>query len=276
MKTTTTTHWALLMMMSALATTLSVPAPSFGSSITDALEKMDSGRLRFEFAARQGVRGDGSSVVISNGSHTTWRNWHNDADRRDLCDPCQIQVTLSVRDGEIRRLRWRVGAPPRSAPQDMQDLGVVSADVVRDFLMQMVNDTADVSQNVAEEALEAAVLSEAGVAWQVLLRLARNDDRSGELRSTALFWLGQEAQDVVTEELEDFATDDIVDLEVRKSAIFALSQRPDTQSIPSLQRIVKEHRHPEIRRSAMFWLAQKESPEVMDFFEEILSESNER
>jgi hypothetical protein len=276
MKATTTTPRALLMMVATLATTFSVPVPSFGNSIADAVEEMDSGRVRFEFPARRGVRGDGSSIVISNGSSTTWRNWRNGADRRDLCDPCRIQVTLNLRDGEIRRLRYRVGARPRSAPQDLQELGVVQAEVAREFLMRMVNDTANTTENIAEEALEAAILSEAGVPWQELMQLARNNDRSEELRSTALFWLGQEAQDVVTEELEDFATDDILDLEVRKSAIFALSQHPDTQSIPSLQRIVKEHRHPEIRRSAIFWLAQKESPEVMDFFEEILSESNER
>jgi len=259
MKATTTTPRVLLMMLATLATTFSVPVPSFGNSIADAVEKMDSGRVRFEFPARPGVRGDGSSIVISNGSSTTWRNWRNGADRRDLCDPCRVQVTLNLRDGEIRRLRYRVGARPRSAPQDLQELGVVQAEVAREFLMRMVNDTANTTENIAEEALEAAILSEAGVSWQELLQR-----------------LGQEAQDVVTKELEDIATDDIVDLKVRKSAIFALSQRPDAQSIPSLQRIVKEHRHPEIRRNAIFWLAQKESPEVMDFFEEILSESNER
>lgn len=275
MRATNRSDWLLPLLITAFAAALSMPASALGNPISEALEEMESGKLRFEFAARPGVHGDGSSVTISNGSHTTWRNWHNGTDRRDLCDPCRVQVTLGVRDDEVRRLRWRVGARQRSTSADMQDLGVVQADVARDFLMRIVDDAAGNSENIAEAALEAAALSEAGVVWQDLLKLARNRNRSPELRSTALFWLGQEAQEVVTDELEDLAADDIIDLDVRKSAVFALSQRPDPQSIPSLQRIVMEHRHSEIRRSAMFWLAQKESPEVADFFEEILSGSSE-
>ena len=100
--------------------------------------------------------------------------------------------------------------------------------------MRMVNDTANTTENIAEEALEAAILSEAGVSWQELLQLARNDDRSEELRSTALFWLGQEAQDVVTKELEDIATDDIVDLEVRKSAMVGKDRVPIKRTLGHL------------------------------------------
>lgn len=263
----------VLQRMVAVVALLGLCATASANPILESLESLDNGKLRFAYAARPGVQGNGSNVVITHGSHTTWHNGSDHADRRNLCDPCQVQVTLTVRQGEIRRLRRRVGARQRPAAQDVRQLGVVEAMDARDFLMKLVDEAQD---NIAEAALAAAVLSEVGVAWEGLLKLARDDNRSRELRSTALFWLGQEAQEVVTSELENLATGDIEDLEVRRSAVFALSQRPDPQSIPSLQRIVKQHRHPEIRSHALFWLAQKESPQVTDFFEEILSGSSGR
>ena len=262
-----------LQRMLGVVALLSLSTFAAANPVVESLQSLDNGKLEFEFAARPGVQGNGSSVVITHGSHTTWHSWSGRDDRRELCDPCRVQVTLTVRQGEIRRLRRRVGARRRSPRPDLLQIGVVDAAVARDFLMELVGEAQD---NIAEAALGAAVLSETSVAWEDLLRLARDHDRSHELRSTALFWLGQEAQEVVTGELESLVTDDIEDLEVRRSAVFALSQRPDPQSIPSLQRLVRQHRHPEIRRHALFWLAQKDSPQVADFFEEILSDSSGR
>jgi HEAT repeat protein len=245
---------------------------SYGANnpIRDAVQDMDSGNVRFSFAARPGVTGDGHNVQINHGSGSVWRRWNDSGTPDCWCDPCDLQVTLSVRDDDIRRVRWRIGVSDRGPRGELLDLGRQDATTARDFLMQVVQTGDD---RVAEDALEAAVLSHAGVPWRELLALARDAERTPDLRSTALFWLGQEAQEVVTDELEDFVDADIEDRKVRKAAVFALSQRPERESIPSLERIARQHRDAEIRRTALFWLAQKDDPEVLDFFEEILSGS---
>jgi HEAT repeat protein len=62
-----------------------------------------------------------------------------------------------------------------------------------------------------------------------------------------------------------------VDREVRKSAVFALSQQPNSIGVPSLIRIARSNRDPEIRRSAIFWLGQSDDPRALALFEEILT-----
>ncbi len=74
----------------------------------------------------------------------------------------------------------------------------------------------------------------------------------------------------MAQELEGVVQDPIEDLELRKHAVFALSQRPDEESLPALLRLARTHSHPEIRATAMFWLSQKDDPRVLELFEEIL------
>ncbi len=64
--------------------------------------------------------------------------------------------------------------------------------------------------------------------------------------------------------------DDAVEREVRKSAIFALSQRPRDEGIPALITIARSHRDPALRRDAIFWLAQSNDPRAVDLLEELL------
>jgi HEAT repeat protein len=70
--------------------------------------------------------------------------------------------------------------------------------------------------------------------------------------------------------LDSIAHDDRGDREVRKQAIFALSQRSHDEGVPALIRIARTNKDPELRRSALFWLGQSEDPRALDLFEEIL------
>jgi hypothetical protein len=244
--------------------------------LAKAAAEMRSGRLQFHFPAREGVQGDGNNISIQRGSQTRWRN-SNDGWQGDWCEVCDIEVTISYREGAVRRLRWRINTSRSPGGDDLRDLGAVDATAARDFLMGIVEDkTERVVEEVAENALEAAVLTEVSVPWRDLLALARNRHQSESLRSKALFWLGQEAQEAVTLELEGVVDDVLEDLAVRMAALFALSQRPEAESIPSLKRIALQHRNAALRRNALFWLAQIDAPEVVDFFEEILTDSERR
>jgi HEAT repeat protein len=60
------------------------------------------------------------------------------------------------------------------------------------------------------------------------------------------------------------------ELEVRKQAVFALSQRPRDEGVPALIRIARTSREPEIVRTALFWLGQSDDPRALALFEEIL------
>jgi HEAT repeat protein len=59
-------------------------------------------------------------------------------------------------------------------------------------------------------------------------------------------------------------------LEIKKHAVFALSQLPDDKGTPMLMQIARNNPHPRLRKEAIFWLGQSGDPSALDFFEEIL------
>ena len=59
--------------------------------------------------------------------------------------------------------------------------------------------------------------------------------------------------------------------EVRKQAVFALSQLPKDESVPKLIEVARTHRDAAVRKQAMFWLGQSRDPRALTFFEQILT-----
>jgi HEAT repeat protein len=60
------------------------------------------------------------------------------------------------------------------------------------------------------------------------------------------------------------------DEEVKKQAVFALSQRRDGEAVPALIQVARNNRDPSVRRTALFWLGQTTDPRAVSLFEEIL------
>ncbi|HEX6558609.1 MAG TPA: HEAT repeat domain-containing protein, partial [Longimicrobiales bacterium] len=60
------------------------------------------------------------------------------------------------------------------------------------------------------------------------------------------------------------------DVEIRKQAVFALSQLKGDQSLDALMEVARNSKDPQVRKNALFWLSQKDDPRVLALFEEIL------
>ena len=60
------------------------------------------------------------------------------------------------------------------------------------------------------------------------------------------------------------------DTDVKKRAVFALSQLPKDESIPKLIDVAKGNRNAAVRQQAMFWLGQSNDPRALKFFEDVL------
>jgi HEAT repeat protein len=91
-----------------------------------------------------------------------------------------------------------------------------------------------------------------------------------ETRRQAIFWLGQAAGAAALRGLDSIASDKSGEIEIRKQAVFALSQRPADESVPVLIRIARTSPHREVRKSALFWLGQSGDPRALALFEELL------
>jgi hypothetical protein len=254
---------SLLALVLFLSYAARAESPPRDNAIAARIGAMNDGKLHMSFEAREGVWGDGKSIMTFSDDDDRHNSWSS---RRRL-EQGPVRVLLTMHDGEVTHIKTRVGRQSKLSDR-VVDLGEVDSIEAAEALMWLAKTA---RRDVAGDAIDAAVLAAHVELWPELLPIARDRDRPSNVRETALFWLSQEAGEKVAEELQSFVDDDDEDLEVRESAIFALSQRPSDESVPALIRIAKTNDHPELRKNALFWLAQHDDERVVDLFEEILT-----
>ena len=216
------------------------------------------GTVRFSFAARPGVCGNGHNVNIQDSRNPDWES---------DCDNGPVRTVLTVSGGKVTRVRSYVGGRWRPAGAGVTDLGTVSAPEAANFLL----DVAARAPGGSNEAVFAATLADSAMIWPALVRLAKNDALPRETRRSAVFWLGQAAGSAATASLDSLVGDARGDRQIREAAVFAISQRPKDEGVPALIRIAQTDRDPDIRRKAMFWLGQSDDPRALALFENILT-----
>jgi hypothetical protein len=234
-----------------------VLAPGIAAqNLAERLAPVDSGTVHLSFAARPGVCGDGLHNIHTRQGTEEW-----EAD----CESQPVRVALRIGDHQVVGIHTYVGGRWRSNSSS-KDLGTVRPQEAAAFLLHL----AAQRSNLDGDPILPATLADSVTIWPSLLRLARSDRLPDERRRSAIFWLGQAAGAAVDRALDSLAGDERGDLEVRKQAVFALSQRSSAEAIPALIRVARTSQNPELRKTALFWLGQSEDPRAVDLFEEIL------
>jgi hypothetical protein len=240
-------------------------AQSLARRISDAPD----GKVRFEFAARPDLCANGGYVSHGNRSRMSWdSDYSDDVEYTEDCMHDPVRVVLTKSGGQVARIRTYVGGHWRTPTATVTSIGPVSTREATDYLMSFASSA---SSKVGSEAILPATLADSVQVWPALLRLARDEARPKEIRTQSVFWLGQMAGESITQNLADLTGEAAVDREVRKQAVFALSQRPQRDGVPALIQIARTNRDPEIRKTALFWLGQSRDPRALALFEEILS-----
>jgi hypothetical protein len=243
--------------VAALGVAVGAPRALAAQSLAERIGGAPDGAVRFAFAARPGVTGDGAGNIR-----------RRDDDRHPApCDTGPVRVTLTLRDGTVRAADVAVGADRGG---DGTDLGRVPPAEATRYLLALARSA---PERVGREAVLAAALADSVTVWPDLLALARDAAIARETRRAAVFWVGQAAEQAATRGLAELADRSDTDREVQEAAVFALSQRPADEGVPALIRLARTHRDPEIRRRAMFWLGQSGDPRALAFFEELLAGS---
>jgi len=235
------------------------------------------GIVRFSFAARPGVYGNGRNIISWDCDRGNCRNRqvngnYSDMDDNDwssACDSGPVRIALTLRRGTLTDLRVYVGGEWRTSAEGT-DLGTVGAREAASYLLGLAAKDS-LGSRVAEKVIFPAILADSVTLWPDLLKIARDTRLSRKVRRSAVFWVGQAAGDAATRGLTDLVDDRDADREVRESAVFALSQRPRDEGVPALIRIARDNRDPELRRKAIFWLGQSEDPRALSLFEELLT-----
>ncbi len=245
-------------------------------ALADRVAAAPDGQVRFSFATRSGVCGNGRNVISlecddgSCGRHRISSGNYYDDDAACPCEPGPARVAVQKRGGQIDRVRTYVGGAWRAAGDArVTDLGTVPASAAARYLLDLA---AHGAGDAGHDAVFPAVLADSITVWPDLLRLARTKEVPHETRRSAVFWLGQAAGDAATRGLTELVDDSSVELEVKESAVFALSQLRRDEGVAALIRIARTHASPSVRKKALFWLGQSEDPRALALFEEILTE----
>lgn len=247
----------------------SAPIVSAQSGIGARVDAVRDGMVRLSFAARAGVCGNGDSWYRTRpgGSGSSYNNWNGSRDVEFQCDPGPVRLVVVKAYGEIQEMRTYVGGRWK-ADTGYTELGTVSAKEVGQWLLDLAERGND---KPARESIHVLTVTDSVEAWPVFLRIARNEQRPKEVRSQAVFWLGEFASDKVTASLDSIAYEP-GDREVRKQAIFALSRRPTEEAVPNLLRMAETLPDRELRKTAIFWLSRSNDPRALAWITKALNE----
>ena len=251
--------WSALL-CSALASSAS--AQSLSQRVTSA-----DGSVQVIYPSRPTACGDGETFIGNVFGRSAYYSDNNStfygrgswSTRPCIHGPARVVAT--VISGEVSRLRPYVGPPPAS--DNMRTLNASAAEAAG-----WLNDVIDRgSSKVASEAMLPLVLADGVDPWPMLLRVARSDSKSTAIRRSALLWLSNGVNEKLGIDDEGNDTDED---EVRKQVVFALSQRPRSESVPELIDLARTSKYPAARRSAIFWLGQTGDTRAADVYAELL------
>ena len=246
----------------------SAAAPLGGQTIAQRLSTADR-PVQVIYPSRQTACGDGRSYVghvlddgyyFGTDDNTMYQR--GDGLSRGACIHGPARVVATVFGGEVTRLRVYVGPIPPPSP-DVETVNAGASDAAA-WLVSLVNGD---NARVAASAILPLVLVDAPEPWPVLLRVARDNNRGMNVRRDALMWLGKGAiAHLGIEQKGDDSPDD----EMRTQAVFVMSQRPKSESVPTLIDLARTAKYPSAKRSAIFWLGQTGDPRAADVFAELL------
>lgn len=191
------------------------------------------------------------------------------ADRR-IMNAAMAAIAMH-RDAAADAALDRMSAPNQSEEMRRQAafwLGNARGRHGYESLLRILRD--DPSDKVREHAVFALTESKEAGAVPAVVKVA-HDDKSVRVRSQALFWLAQKAGKQISEEAIRRAIDQDPETEVKKKAVFALTQIPNGEGVPLLIEIARTHHNAAVKKQAMFWLGQSKDPRALKFFEDVLA-----
>lgn len=247
------------------AAVLASAAPLDAQSLAARVSSARAEAVTFRFASRPGLCGDGEHFVRT--GRSTYHGSFRVGEPMEPCIAGPVQVRLSLSDGVVGDVRAYVG-PPRS--RDARDLGPVPAEEAAAYLMSIA---ARGSGRASAKAIFPAVLADSATVWPALLTIAKDTvTRSRATRQEALVWLSRYASGATAGRQDDpfWDMDRDDDDELKRHAVFVVSQLPRSESVPTLLELARSNRSPAVRSQAMFWLGQTGDPRAIALFEAVL------
>jgi hypothetical protein len=246
--------------------TLLLVGPALGAQSLSQRVAAQDGAVQVIYPSRSEACGDGQTFVGNVfGQSTYYSGNSNFSGRGDWTSghPCvhgPARAMVTVMSGEVTRIRAYVGPIPTSNIKTIQATAAEASAWLSDIVARS-------GGKAAAEAMLPLVLVDTADPWPLFLRMARDENRPLTVRRSAMTWLASGVNEKLGIADERGDTDDD---EMGKQAVFALSQRPKSESVPELIEAVKTSKRPSVRRSAVFWLGQTGDRRAADLYAELL------
>ena len=251
----------------AVAASIALSSPLAAQSLASRITSSD-GVVQIVYPSRPSACGDGQSFIgnLLGNDHfysgdATWSGRNGWSTRQCIHGPARVVAT--VVGGEVTRLRAYVGPVPASAA-DVRTIGVSAAEAsgwIGDVLLRGTT-------RVASDAILPLILAEGPEPWPLLLKVARDDNRPRDLKRNVMMWLSNGVSEHLgLADADDGSSDDD---QMRNQAIYVLSQRSKSESVPQLIEIARSVKHPSARKTAIYWLGQSGDARAVDVYAELL------
>jgi hypothetical protein len=236
---------------------------SAGAQSLDDRVTHSDGRVQFLFPVREQLCGDGRGEIghLLRPNRDDFIGTFNGGDFKVECLHGPGRIVATVANGDVTRLKVYVGPVP-PLERAVTDLGTVSAVDARAWLLDVARHG---NASAAKEAIVPLLTPEAPLPWAELYALARDSGRPREVRREAMFWLAQGASSVLDPDGDESEADD-----VKKSAVFALSQQPRDTAVPMLISVANSDVAAPVRAAALFWLGQTGDERGLAIFARVL------
>jgi HEAT repeat protein len=128
-------------------------------------------------------------------------------------------------------------------------------------------------EELRQRAIFALGQTDSPLARETLRTVALDSSLSAEIRGVALVWMSESGDGALDFLREVIATDP--DPEMRKRALFGLSQIDDREAADFLLDLARSDADPEIRRTAIFFLAERDDVESVDLLIELFDQETD-
>lgn len=220
------------------------------------------GTVRFSYAARSGVCGDGRDVIrIGNETYVGDGDQTYRGARVDRCDFGAVRAEIRRSGGETERIRLHVGGR-WDAASDATDLGTVSApEAARWFL----GEARRAERHEAHVALEGAIVADSVTISPELDAMARDDALPREVRGAAIFALATVDEPQSRSRLRALITDEKLDVDRRGEAIIALGGRDMDREDGRFLRSAFASLDPRLHDKVFLAVAHSDDPETQSW-----------
>jgi hypothetical protein len=225
------------------------------AQIARRVSQMRDGKVRMWFASRPDICGWGDG--INTGNTGSFNNVRSSARQTDDviydrgCSEGPARVVLTLRGGDISKIKTYVGGQWKPLASGDVDLGDVSTREAVDYFFSLAN-------SGVRDAVFPATLADSVDVTKRLYDLGRDDSKDKEVRDQAVFWLSQQEDDAAVGYLENILKN-ATSRDIRDKAIFGLSQHHSGKGFAILRSYAENNNAPDdLREKAIFWLGQRQ------------------